>query len=613
MAGTRGDIDDDLRAIQDHLSGEAGHTIDLYLSPYREKWDPKALSSTTFKLESWTRFMSWGAKLAAAYDLEGEERTYKLEMARRLNEARPMVMDGTPGWEDKLKWALGYENLLSSFFKMPLFDALANRPADIRDLLVWFWGDEPDPQLMTALHTRLKQVLTKQATPGNATALGSLLLMARDSAQYPPFSPEPAEKARKLTAHPSSGTSPSERYADLLAMCDEILDRAADHDVELQDRLDAQGFLWLVVKYPVPDGWTGSDKAAFLTWRGDAIPDEETATPVKRAWLVRGSSVKGRDLVPVWLERGSVSLAASRLRSVEPGMGREDLKPIVDEDYAHTSYAQKAEKLEEFFDFLTRMQEGDLVAATSQGRLHVGRIDGPASYVTSDDERSNLRREVTWLTSAPGIDYADVPSDLAGRLQGTSDVVDLTQHLAALEAFAAAATTDQPTAAAEQPLVLPAADDDLATGLHVPREWLQECIDLLADRPQLIFYGPPGTGKTYLAQHIAQHIAGENVRLVQFHPAYSYEDFFEGYRPVPERGLRAAARARCAASSTPRSRTPPSRTCSSSTRSTAATSPRSSASCTSSWSTATTASTSSTRATTTRASPCPATSSSSAR
>ena len=69
-------------------------------------------------------------------------------------------------------------------------------------------------------------------------------------------------------------------------------------------------------------------------------------------------------------------------------------------------------------------------------------------------------------------------------------------------------------------LVLPDASEDLATSLHVSREWLQECIDLLRDRPQLIFYGPPGTGKTYIAQKLAEHLAGDNVRLVQFHPSY---------------------------------------------------------------------------------------------
>ncbi len=52
----------------------------------------------------------------------------------------------------------------------------------------------------------------------------------------------------------------------------------------------------------------------------------------------------------------------------------------------------------------------------------------------------------------------------------------------------------------------------------------------------MILYGPPGTGKTYLAQELAEALASdEQARsLVQFHPAYSYEDFFEGYRPVTD-------------------------------------------------------------------------------
>jgi 5-methylcytosine-specific restriction enzyme B len=57
-------------------------------------------------------------------------------------------------------------------------------------------------------------------------------------------------------------------------------------------------------------------------------------------------------------------------------------------------------------------------------------------------------------------------------------------------------------------------------------------------KPQIIFYGPPGTGKTYVAQRLAEAMAGADghVEIVQFHPSYSYEDFVEGYRPDPERG-----------------------------------------------------------------------------
>ncbi|QSE84860.1 McrB family protein [Rhodococcus koreensis] len=82
---------------------------------------------------------------------------------------------------------------------------------------------------------------------------------------------------------------------------------------------------------------------------------------------------------------------------------------------------------------------------------------------------------------------------------------------------------------------LPDPGQELADQLHVDLGWLAKCVTLLRDRPQLIFYGPPGTGKTYVAKALARHLAdgADNVKIVQFHPAYSYEDFFEGFRPLP--------------------------------------------------------------------------------
>ena len=46
--------------------------------------------------------------------------------------------------------------------------------------------------------------------------------------------------------------------------------------------------------------------------------DDESESPASRAWLVRGSSVDGRDLVPVWLYKGSASLAGASLRPITP-------------------------------------------------------------------------------------------------------------------------------------------------------------------------------------------------------------------------------------------------------------------------------------------------------
>lgn len=76
----------------------------------------------------------------------------------------------------------------------------------------------------------------------------------------------------------------------------------------------------------------------------------------------------------------------------------------------------------------------------------------------------------------------------------------------------------------------------LADELLIEHSELLEIANLLSDKRQVIIYGPPGTGKTYVARKLAKALAGDpgRVELVQFHPSYAYEDFFEGYRPVIE-------------------------------------------------------------------------------
>lgn len=126
-----------------------------------------------------------------------------------------------------------------------------------------------------------------------------------------------------------------------------------------------------------------------------------------------------------------------------------------------------------------------------------------------------------WIVSSDPPSDWDEDSRLAfTRFRGGSDPAPTTVEVGAAEVRA-----------------LRPATPELADALHLPLLWLQETVELLAEKRQLIFYGPPGTGKTYIAKHLAGHIAdAEAVRLIQLHPSYTYEDFFEGYRPVSTEG-----------------------------------------------------------------------------
>ena len=81
--------------------------------------------------------------------------------------------------------------------------------------------------------------------------------------------------------------------------------------------------------------------------------------------------------------------------------------------------------------------------------------------------------------------------------------------------------------------------DILDDGCFLPERSICDVLERLQAKKNLILQGPPGTGKTWLARRLGyaiigtrdHRIAGIRMRLIQFHPSSSYEDFVRGWRP----------------------------------------------------------------------------------
>ncbi|MFG1359176.1 McrB family protein [Xanthobacter pseudotagetidis] len=78
--------------------------------------------------------------------------------------------------------------------------------------------------------------------------------------------------------------------------------------------------------------------------------------------------------------------------------------------------------------------------------------------------------------------------------------------------------------------------DIVSDGCFLSLVEIEGMLARLRDKKNLILQGPPGTGKTWLAKRLAFALVGarddSKVRVVQFHPNLSYEDFVRGWRPT---------------------------------------------------------------------------------
>jgi len=261
---------------------------------------------------------------------------------------------------------------------------------------------------------------------------------------------------------------------------------------------------------------------------GIELPRPPAQAPVGitgvRAWIVRVKREDGTGAAEA-LEEAKTRVFWDI--DVPAGSSMDDVRAafrLSDPDLSNNVVGTQAGNLHRF---ITRMQPGDLVLMPDKSDLYFGTIIGDAVF---DHGRVHWSRDVEWANADAPVGRADVSAALYSRLRTLLTVTEISELADEIRSFVDSDDVKPPVQVEVQ---LQAIDNDTAQTWMLDREWLQEIVDMLSSKKQVIFYGPPGTGKTYLATKLANQLTanGGSYQMVQFHPSYSYEDFVEGFRP----------------------------------------------------------------------------------
>ena len=265
-----------------------------------------------------------------------------------------------------------------------------------------------------------------------------------------------------------------------------------------------------------------------------------------RAWVVRAGNEGQFELHNIENCVTTLAWVGENVYDMDKIDDREEFRKSAD-PWPDASEGTKRNVLDQIWRFGREIQVDDLVvmpqkrSSLDSRRIAIGRVTGPYQHDALLPKDVRAHRTVEWLRT--DISRESIRDDLNRQLNQPPTVFALRkcdaayriQHLAY---FAKDPGDRNPSVEQNQPSVheleLAGRLDQAAEELFCEPSYLEELVDLLKDKGQIILYGPPGTGKTYLAQVLAQALAPEEEArsLVQFHPAYSYEDFFEGHRPV---------------------------------------------------------------------------------
>ena len=241
VTGQTSDVDRKILQIRRGLEDELGRDFDFYDPDIGARLDSKNL---------WDKFVAQAQAYVVTGKLEIEEIDYKVEISRKLAEARAAVLTGTNDWAELLKRALNPNeaNFISWRLISDLNKWCAGQPDDALSALkaIWAQDDSPVSGRVRAFSDLFPREVTSGA--GSRMNVASVLLMGLDVERYPPFRIRTFNRAYGRTGYgqPEKGADEAALYEHALGFLDRFVDEASERGLELRHPLDAQSVMWAV-------------------------------------------------------------------------------------------------------------------------------------------------------------------------------------------------------------------------------------------------------------------------------------------------------------------------------------------------------------------------------
>ena len=242
------DVDRQLEQVRPALEAKYGYQIRFYEDEIFKQWDPRPSPNP----DLWDDFVRRAREFSNRRNLDSYEVDYKLEIGRKLAEAREAVIAGRDGWQNTLKRALtptqGFPVVWRAVYNLNQWCAEHSDDALTALKAVWTRDDYSVAERIRDFCELMPASVSSGV--GTRTNIVSVLLMGVDVHQYPPFRVRLFNETYKQTGYPQPerGADEAELYEHALGFLGRFMEEAKKRGLTMRHPLDAQSYVWGVLE-----------------------------------------------------------------------------------------------------------------------------------------------------------------------------------------------------------------------------------------------------------------------------------------------------------------------------------------------------------------------------